>query len=107
MQEQTQQGHTLMAWTKEGDFIPTFYIQGEISTNGEKVLVDLKEKIPPGIVSQELLLEFTPDVYDPAGKSKLRINNYEKKLKSDDEYMTVNIASSKGNIQLNVERKPR
>ncbi|MGI8583153.1 MAG: hypothetical protein ACR2KX_13200 [Chitinophagaceae bacterium] len=107
MQEQTQQGHTLMAWTKEGDFIPTLYIQGEISTNGEKVLVELKEKNSKERVSQELLLEFSHDVYDPAGKSKLKIKNYEKKLKSDDEYMTVNIASSKGNIKLNVERKPR
>jgi hypothetical protein len=99
--------HNLQAWTKEGDFVPTLYIEGEINTNGEKPVVNLVEAVPQGIVPQNLLLNFTIDVYDPSGNSRLAISNYSKSLSTEDEYSTITINAQKGDITLKVEKRKR
>jgi hypothetical protein len=105
--ESINQKHTLQAWTQEGDFVPTLYIQGEIPTNGEKPMVELQEVVPQGINPQILLLEFSIDVYDPNGKSLLRIVNYSKSLNTFNDYNSVTIQARKGEIILEVKHRER
>lgn len=105
--QSNNQKHTLHAWTKEGDFVPTLYIQGEITINDEKPIVNLKEVDPQGLVPQILLLKFSLDVYDPHGMSLLRITDYSKPLKTDDDYVSVTIQSEKEEIKLYVEHRER
>ena len=99
--------NTIKAYTKEGDFVPTLYVDGEITTNGEEPLVGLEEADSQGINPKILLLTQSPDVYDPNGKSLLRVRNFSKALSSNDQYTSVSIEGRKGNIDLDVKHEPR
>ena len=97
----------IQAYVYDEDLALTLYIDGDISTNGEKPVVILKEKDPQGTVREELLLEFTPDVYDPAGKEKLAIKQFQKKLQRADQYDRIKIIGKKGNIDAQVQHRRR
>jgi len=99
--------HKMKAFTIEGDFIPTLYVEGIISTNGQKPVVSLLESDSPGINPKILLLKFSPDVYDPTGSSILHVRDYEQKLASSYEFSGVTIQTSKGDIDLQVTHQPR
>jgi hypothetical protein len=107
MEPTTSVKAALQAFTYKEDIAPTLYIEGDISTNGEKPQVSLREKEPQGPVRQNLLLEMQPDVYDPSGKQKLTIKKFEKKLQSLSDYETVKIIGQKGDINLKVEQRNR
>jgi hypothetical protein len=98
--------NTLRAWI-EGDYTPTLFIQGEITTKGEKPVVQLSEAVPQGINPKILLLKQTPDIYDPTGTVLLKVKDYSKKLQTDTQYTSVTIEGAKGNIELQVELKKK
>lgn len=95
----------LKAWTQRKDLIPTLYVQGSIVTNGEKPVVALFESEPQGINPKVLILDMSPDVYNPNGNSSLQIRNFEKKLANDGQYTHVTVKGNKGNIELEVETR--
>ena len=103
----TTQTHSLQAFTVEGDFIPTLYVEGEIPTNGEKPVVEMGIHEPQGNDANELVLYFQIDVYNPSGSGKLRIKDFSKPMKHSGEYNSVRITTQKGDIVLKVVEKNR
>lgn len=98
--------HSLMAFTKDLDFIPTLYVIGQIRSNGEFVGVKLDEVQWSEKPEDTLVLRFTPDNFDPQGPSHIQISPFHKILKSQDQYKIVLIESKQGNIQLEVQKIP-
>lgn len=107
METKTTKSHPLKAWVDIKDIAPTLYVAGDLKTNGEKATVALREVSPQGSVKEDLILKPQPDVYDPAGKNHLPIEEFRKKLKSDHEYKTVTIRAQNGDIHLTIELKER
>jgi hypothetical protein len=107
MAHQSTTTHTLQAYTYDEDLAPTLYVEGNISTSGEKPIVSLHEKEPQGSNPEELLMGMKPDVYNPEGEGTLTVQKFEKKLRSLDDYTTVMILAKKGNINLKVKKRNR
>jgi len=93
--------HTLRAWVGP-EIVPTLHVAGEIRTNGEKPDVTLTEAVPQGSNPKDLLLDFHPDVYDPAGSQMLTITEFTKALSSGHQYTSVTIRAKKEDIHLTV-----
>lgn len=100
-------GHSLYAFTREGDFIPTLYIVGQIKAKGDIVGIKLDEVALSEQKKDSLGLKFVPDDYDSNGPAHIQITPYHKLLKSDGQYKNVVIESHQENIQLEVERLKR
>jgi len=101
---QNNRGHSLHAFTKERDFIPTLYIVGQIKATGDLVGIKLVE-VPWSEQKPDTLgLKFVPDDYNSNGSVYIQIEPFQKALKSDGQYKNVVIESQLGNIHLEVER---
>ncbi len=101
---QNNGGHSLHAFTKEGDFIPTVYVVGQIKAKGDLVGIKLIEFGWSEQKDDTLGLKFVPDDYDSNGPVNLQITPFQKTLKSDGQYKNVVIESQQGKIHLEVER---
>ena len=104
---QNNGGHSLHAFTKEGDFIPTLYVVGQIKAKGDLVGIKLDEVVLSEHKPDTLGLKFVPDDYDSSGPVHVQIIPFHKILKSDGQYKNVVIESQQGNIHLEVERLKR
>lgn len=105
--EQINRGHSLYAFTKEEDFIPTLYVDGQIKAKGDFVGIELVEVPWSEQKIDTLGLKFIPDEYDPKGPTLIQITPFHKILKSDGQFKNVVIESQEGNIHLDVERVKR
>ena len=104
---QNNRGHSLHAFTKEEDLIPTLYVVGQIKAKGELVGIKLDEVGWSEQKADTLGLKFVPDDYDSNGPVFVQITAFHKILKSDGQYKNVIIESHQGNILLEVERVKR
>lgn len=98
--------HSLVAFTRAKDFIPTLYVVGQIKAKGELVGIHLEEVNWSEAKENTLVLKFVPDDYDPKGPTHVRITNFDKIL-AGKHYEKVIIQSKQGNIELIVEHVPR
>lgn len=105
--QQNNGGHSLHAFTKDGDFIPTLYVVGQIKAKGDIVGIRLDEVAWSEQKPDTLGLKFVPDDYDSNGSTQVQITSFHKKLKSDGQYKNVVIESQQGSIHLEVERLKR
>lgn len=105
--EPNNRGHSLYAFTREGDFIPTLYIVGQIKAKGDLVGIKLDKVALSEQKKDTLGLKFVPDDYDPNGSAHVQIMPFHKPLKSDAQYKNVVIESQQGNIYLEVKRHKR
>lgn len=105
--QQNNGGHSLHAFTMEGDFIPTLYIIGRIKAKGDLVGIKLDEVALSEQKPDTLGLKFVPDDYNPNGSAHLQITPYHKILDSAGQYKTVVIESQQGNISLEAKRYKR
>lgn len=104
---QNNRGHSLHAFTKEEDFIPTLYVIGQIKAKGDLAGIKLDEVAWSEQKPDTLGLKFIPDDYDPNGPVHIQITPFHKVLKSDGQYKNVVIESQQGNIHLEVENLKR
>ena|ERR1043166_2065799 len=104
---QNNRGHSLHAFTREGDFIPTLYVVGQIKAKGDLVGIRLEEVAWSELKPNTLGLKFVPDDYDPNGPVHVQITPFHKPLESDGQYKNVAIESQEGNIHLEVVRLKR
>ena len=102
--EQYNGGHSLYAFTNEGDFIPTLYVVGQIKAAGDLVGIKLEEVPWSEQKTDTLGLKFVPDDYDLNGPVNIQITPFNKTLTSDAQFKNVVIESQQGNIHLKVER---
>ena len=103
----SNRGHSLHAFTMEGDFIPTLYVAGQIKAKGDLVGIGLDEVAWSEEKPDTLGLKFVPDDYDSNGPVHVQIIPFHKVLKSNGQYKNVVIESHQGNIHLEVERLKR
>jgi hypothetical protein len=104
---QNNGGHSLYAFTMEGDFIPTLYVVGQIKAKGDLVGILLDEVGWSEQKPDTLGLKFVPDDYDSNGPVHIQITPFHKILKPDDRYKNVVIESKQGNIHLEVKKLKR